>query len=355
MRFAEPFWLQGLWVVPILGVALVGAVYLRLRRLRRLSASAKVRAELTSRVSLARQAAAALLVSAALGFGLLALARPQWGTRLESVTRRGADVLIAVDTSRSMATPDVVPDRLTRARETLLALIDRLPAGRLGVTAFAGSALPLCPLTIDRTAARMFVETLETGLAPDPGTDLGQAIRSARDQFRRHRSRHQALILLTDGENLTGNPVDEARAAAAEGVTLHAVGIGTPAGQPIPLRDPAGELTGYLRDRDGRPVISRLDESTLIEVTRAGGGLYLPARSDGTEVAGLVAAIGAMEADEWETRMVRQYEERFQWPLGLALACLVAQGLLTDRQRAWSRLRRRLADRFRLGSTGGGR
>ena len=225
MRFAEPIWLQGLWVVPILGAVLVGAVYLRLRRLRRLSASAKVRAELADRVSPARQAVATLLVSAALGFGLLALARPQWGIRLEAVTRRGADVLIAVDTSRSMATPDVVPDRLTRARETLLALIDQLPAGRLGVTAFAGSALPLCPLTIDRTAARLFLETLETGLAPDPGTDLGKAIRSARDQFRRHRSRPQAVILLTDGENLTGNPMAEARAAALVAEEPHAAEV----------------------------------------------------------------------------------------------------------------------------------
>lgn len=348
MRFASPEWLNYLWLlVPMAALMLFFHVW-RGRTISRFSRSPATRKVMLAEVSPVKRLAASVLLLAAFALGLLALSRPQWGTRMENITRHGVDVLIAMDTSTSMDTQDAPPSRLAKAKEELLALIEQLEEARIGVISFAGTAFLQCPLTIDRTAARMFLEILETGLIPDPGTDIGQAIALARDTFQRHQQKYKVLILITDGENLSGDPVAEARRAAAEGVVLYTIGIGTPSGQPIPIRDQRGAVTDYKKDENGQPVISRLDESTLAEIARTGNGRYFRATAGEGEVRELMQAIESMEKKELQSRMVRRYLERYQIPLLLAILCLAGEGLLLDRKRSWKSLR----ERWRKGGMG---
>ncbi len=356
MRFAQPEWLTWLWgLLPLAGI-MVFLLYHRRRAVSRLSHSPVIRHGMLEDVSYLKKGLAMVLLLGVFTFGLLALARPQWGTRLENVTRRGVDVLIAFDTSLSMETQDVTPNRLGRAREELISLLERLKDVRIGIITFAGTAFSQCPLTIDRAAARMFLEIVDTGLIPDPGTDIGKAIALARETFQKQQRQYKVLILITDGENLEGDPLGEARRAAGEGVVIYTIGVGTPSGQPIPLRDDSGAITGYKTDASGHPVISRLDETTLAEIARIGGGRYFRSTARGEEVTALATAIDAMEKKELDSRIVRRYLDRFQLPLLAALLCLVGEGLLLDRKntlrRTWSRLRRLVA-RKRVDQGGG--
>jgi Ca-activated chloride channel family protein len=349
MRFAAPEYLVWLWgLLPLLALLLLSEWW-RGRQLARFAAGAEMRRQLAAPLSRFKRILGHLLLTAAVGCILLALARPQWGTRMENVTLRGVDVMIAVDTSLSMNTPDVPPNRLALAKEELLALIQRIESARVGIISFAGSAFLQCPLTIDRAAAGLFLDILDTGLIPDPGTNLGAAIDLARQTFQRHQQKHKVLILITDGENLSGDPLAEARRAAEEGVVIYTIGVGTPSGQPIPVRNERGDVVDYKKDENGSAVISRLDESTLAEIARIGQGRYYRATALSMEVDDVAREIDGMEKKELQSRMVHRYNERFQIPLALALLGLALEGLLSDRRRAlrdaWAQLRTAWRDR----------
>jgi len=347
MRYAAPEWLTWMWGLLFLAAVLVWCFVRRRRQTRRFAHAPALRHAMLENVSYLKKALAYALIFAVFAFGLLALARPQWGTRLENVVQRGVDVLIAVDTSLSMETPDVSPTRLAKAKEELIALIEQLVDARIGVISFAGTAFSQCPLTVDRTAARMFIEILDSGLIPEPGTNIARAVELARETFQKHQRKYKVLILITDGENLEGDPLEEVRRAAEEGIIIHTVGIGTPSGQPIPVRDETGRITDYKKNADGEAVISRLDEGTLSEIARITGGQYFRATQAEEEVAAIVEEIQSMEKRELQSRMLRQYLERYQLPLLVAVILLSVECLLLDRKRALRRTGRRLMRLFR--------
>jgi Ca-activated chloride channel family protein len=347
MRYAAPEWLTWMWGLVPLALLLVCLFVWRRRQARRFGSSPVLRHGMLEDVSYLKKAMAYVLLFAVFCFGMLALARPQWGTRLENVVQRGVDVLIAVDTSLSMETPDVSPNRLAKAKEELIALIERLVEARIGVITFAGTAFSQCPLTVDRAAARMFIEILDSGLIPEPGTNIGRAVELARETFQKHQRKYKVLILITDGENLEGNPLEEVRKAADEGIIIHTIGIGTPSGQPIPIRNESGRIVDYKKNQAGEAVISRLDERTLMEIARIGGGQYFRATQAEEEVGAIVEEIQSMEKRELQSRMIRQYLERFQLPLFLAVVFFSAECLMLDRKRTLRRTWRRLVSMVR--------
>lgn len=338
MRFADPWWLDWLWgLIPLaLAFGLLGGWHRR--QLACISRSPEIRRRLLAGVSYPKKIAAACLLLAAYAGCLLALARPQWGTRMENMIRRGVDVLIAVDTSLSMNTPDAPPNRIGKAKQELQALLEEMGDARVGIISFAGSAFLQCPLTVDRSAAALFLELMETGLIPDPGTDIGSAIRLARDTFQRHQQKYKVLVLLTDGENLNGDPLAEARRAAEEGVVIFTIGVGMPDGQPIPILNERNEVVDYKRETNGTPVVSRLDESTLAAIARAGNGQYLRASVLEDEVAVLVGRIDGMEKKDLQSQMTRRFVDRYQLPLLSAVLCLFIMGMISDGRRSVRRL-----------------
>ncbi len=281
----------------------------------------------------------ALLLAGAAGV-IVALARPQWGIVREKIEREGVDVVLALDTSGSMATPDVAPNRFFLARQALLQLMMRLEGDRFALIAFEGEAYPLAPLTLDADAVGLFLETVEPGIVPAPGTSLGVGLAKGLDAFVDEERRNKVLVLVSDGENLEGD-MDEAVVRAREaGIIVHTVGVGTEAGQPVPEFDKEGRQRGYKRDAEGNPVVSRLNTGTLEAMAHGTGGRMFRLTPADTSLGALASVIEGMErkalAREWSYRR----RERYQGPLAFGLACLAAGLLLPV-----PRLRREKAER----------
>jgi Ca-activated chloride channel family protein len=286
----------------------------------------------------ARWVKAAILVVAS-GLVILALARPQFGTRVETVRRRGQDIMVAVDLSRSMLAQDVTPNRLDRARLSILRLIRSLDGDRIGLVAFAGEAFVQSPLTVDYTAAAMFLNAMEPEMMPVQGTDLGEALRISLDALDQGAREDRMLLVVTDGEDHEGQVEAQLQRATDAGVRIHTIGIGSPEGVPIPEGGASATRRSFKRDADGNVVTTRLDEETLRRVAEATGGSFVRVGPGGTAFEDLVDEIVAGEGEELDSREITQYEEQFQLFLGLAFALLLAEGLVPERRKteeAWS-------------------
>ena len=282
-----------------------------------------------------RRIGRAVLRLAAVALLATALARPQFGDRVETVRRAGQDVVVALDLSASMEAGDVAPSRLAAARLAVGRLIERFDGDRIGLVAFAGEAFVQSPLTLDYAAATLFLNAMEPDLVPVPGTDLGRAIEVALDGFGDPGERSRQLVVITDGEDHEGALDAAVERAVDEGVRIHAVGMGSTAGVPIPGFDENGAPNGFLRDAEGSVVTTRLDDVTLQRVAdRTGGAYYHAAAGSGAAFDRLVEELTGGEGEEIESREVTRYEEQYQIFLGLALVLLVAEALLPERRRA---------------------
>ncbi len=339
-RLGAPVWLPALALLPVL----IGAYWLagksRRRSLERFGESDLVR-RLTASVSiLARRTKVAFRVTAA-GLLVLALARPQFGTRVETVRSVGQDVLVAVDLSDSMLAEDISPNRLERTRLAIMRLIRGLDGDRIGLVAFAADAFVQSPLTVDYPAATMFLGAMEPDLMPLQGTDLGGALDLSIDVLEKGAREQRVLVIVTDGENHEGTVDARLERAVSSGVTIHTVGIGSAEGVPIPQFDPEGRRQGFKRDVDGNVVTTRLDEATLRRVANATGGRYVHVNAT-TGFDDLIDEIAGRTGEALEARQVTQFEEQYQVFLGLALGLLLAEALLPER-RGWSQVSRRKA------------
>ena len=321
MIFASPLWLWGLLLLPLVAAGEAFATRRDRERVARF-----VSRPLWSRVVRRpaepwRFARLGLLLLGVAGL-VLALARPQWGVVREKVEREGVDVVLVLDTSGSMATEDVPPNRFFLARAALTSLVSRLEGDRIGLLAFEGEAYPLVPLTLDADAVGLFLETLEPGIVPAPGSSLGVGLVKGLDMFVDKERRNKAMVLVSDGEDLEGEVDEAVRRAKDAGVVVHAVGVGTEAGQPVPDFDPEGRRVGFKKDEQGSVVVSRLHADTLEAIARATGGRYLALSPADTSLSALAAAIEGMEqkslAREWSYRK----RERYQAPLGVGLVSL---------------------------------
>lgn len=300
-------------------------------RLRRFAAS-KLADELTASYSPVRQRLKMGLILLAVTCLGVSLARPQYGVVLEESEARGIDLMIALDTSRSMLAEDVKPNRLDRAKLAVLDLVNAMRGDRVGLVAFAGDAFLQCPLTLDYDAFRSTLDATDTRVIPRGGTNLAAAIEEAEKALGDDRN-FKLLVLLTDGEDLEASGIAAARKAAANGLRIFTVGVGGASGEPIPIRDERGNPT-LLRDASGRIVRSALDEETLKEIAAASNGFYAPLGAGG---GGLQAVyqqlIDELPAEELGTRMQEIPLERYQWPLAAGLLFLFLEPLLGTRRR----------------------
>jgi Ca-activated chloride channel family protein len=270
---------------------------------------------------------------AAVGLLAVSLARPQFGSRVETVRSVGQDIVIAVDLSVSMLAEDVSPNRLERARLAILRLMRQLDGDRIGLVAFAADAFVQSPLTVDYSAAGMFLGAMTPDLMPVQGTDLGAAMRVSLDALEEGARDARVLVLVTDGEDHEDAFADPLRDAVQRGVQVYLVGIGTVQGAPIPVFDENGNRQGFLRDEEGNVVTTRLGQETLERIADEAGATYVRAGSGGTAFEELVDEIARGQGEEIDAMQVTQFEEQYQIFLGLAVFLLVADLLLTDRNR----------------------
>jgi len=262
----------------------------------------------------------------------LALARPQWGFDWEPTRQRGLDILVAIDTSKSMLAEDIAPNRLTRAKLAALDLMRQAKSERLGLIAFAGTAFLQCPLTVDDTAFRQSVETLDVNIIPQGGTALAEVIQTALAAFKEG-DNYKALVLLTDGEDHDSGAVDAAKKAAEAGLQIFAVGIGSAEGELLRIKDANGR-TDYVRDEDGNVVKSHLNEELLKDIAKETQyGIYLRLQGAKSIETLYQQGLSRLPKSEHQEKLVRQYHERYQWPLALALILLTIEMLFPERKR----------------------
>ncbi|HEX4517766.1 MAG TPA: VWA domain-containing protein [Polyangiaceae bacterium] len=332
MRFADPLFL----VIAAVAVAVLCVLFVALARRRR-SALAKIgsmrllpglTASLSRRRRLIKQTA--IVTGAALV--CVALARPELGYRWEEAHQRGVDVLFAIDTSKSMLTRDVKPNRLERAKLAVRSLVEKFPSDRVGLVAFAGSAFVETPLTLDHGIFDESVAALDTNVIPLGGTNIAGAIDQA-DKALSGDTHEKVLVLITDGEDLSGDAVQAAERAAKDGVVIYTLGVGTPKGELIPVPGKEGQ-TEFVRDEAGALVTSRLDDTRLGKIARATGGDYRPLGDGGQGLESLYRdELSKLPQSDLASRSVRVPLERFQWPLGAALLLLAIEPLVSERRR----------------------
>jgi Ca-activated chloride channel family protein len=330
LTFAAPHWLWALFVLPLIA----GLFLWSHRRSQVLVAkivAVRLREQLSGSVSSLRRILRAFLLVSSLALAIVALAQPRYGFIEKETKQKGRDVIVAIDTSRSMLATDMAPTRLARAKLFTQDLVRLLQGDRIGLVAFAGSAFLQAPLTLDYNAVTNALDELDTTVIPKGGTNIAAAITAAREAFGKAEGQTRALIILTDGEELAADGIAAAKQAAGEGIRIFTVGIGSPEGSLIPVRLDNGRQD-FVRDSAGKPVTSKLDESRLKEIASATGGFSTIIGPDAAREI-FQKGIEPMELSETGVFSARQPIERYQWPLAAATMCLALSLLPGDRRR----------------------
>ncbi len=329
MRFEHP---NLLWLLLVIPPALALFFWWSERTRQKLLTQfveARLLATLTAGISPARRKLRFTLIVASVALLLIALARPQYGYDKEEVRQNGLDIVVAVDTSKSMLATDIPPSRLGRAKLAALELMQTAKADRLGLVAFAGEAFLSCPMTIDDTAFQQSVQALDVNSIPQGGTALAEAIKTALAAFKEN-GNHKALVLFTDGEDNDEGALAAAQAAAKEGLKIFTIGIGSAEGTLVQIPDGNGG-SDYIRDEKGQVVKTKLNESLLQQIAGATGGFYLPLRGADTISTLYERGLAPLPKSEGAEKLVRRYHEQFQWPLAVALLLLFVEFLLPER------------------------
>jgi Ca-activated chloride channel family protein len=320
-----------LWAIPVIVPGVIWFLWWSWRKrqaLVRLFVSERLLPQLLQGVSPRRQKIKMALQVAAVLFLMVALARPQWGFVWQEANQRGRDILVAIDTSRSMLAEDMAPNRLARAKLAALDLLRLAKNDRLGLIAFAGTAFLQCPLTLDEEAFRQNVDALDTSIIPQGGTALTEAIQAAVGAFSTEEGdNHRVLVIFTDGEDHDGGAVRAAEDADNHKLRIFTVGVGTPAGELVKITDSSGQ-SNFVRDEKGNVVKSRLNEDLLRQIATAAKGFYIPLREGNAMQALYKQGLEPLPTSDISSKLVRELNEQFQWPLGIAIALLLIEALL---------------------------
>lgn len=330
MRFANPDAVWALLLIPVMLLILLRA-WRRGNTAMLTVVGDGVRERLTRSLNLRARQWRRFLSIAGMLLLIISLTGPQFGLQLSMAQRRGVDIMICLDLSRSMLAQDLRPNRLDHARYAIGELLDGLGSDRVGLVVYAAHAFVQCPLTLDKGALRLLLGSVSAGDLPSQGTSLEHALETAGTSFDPDDRQHKVIIVFSDGENHVGDGAAVAARLASEGVRIFTVGVGTESGELIPTLGENG--LDYHKDRAGNYVKTRLDEASLRDIARAGEGTYFRSSLEGGELSLLQDRIDRLDDKEFGEESFRRYEERYQWPLALALLCLLVETTLSERQR----------------------
>lgn len=329
IKFGNLQYLWLFWSVPLLVFFYIWAFKRKTVLIERF-VSAELKDRLLAGWSPARQRTKAVLLILAILCAVIALTRPKYGFHWEEVKRRGVDIVIALDVSRSMLAEDVSPNRLERAKREIIDLFSMIEGDRVGLVAFSGTSFLQCPLTLDYGAVRIFLDELTTDLIPVPGTAVAEAIDKAVAAFDPKDRESRVVILITDGEDHEGDPIAAAKRASEKGVKIYAIGIGKSEGAPIP--NP--ETGGFKKDSKGELILSKLGEETLQRIALATGGSYVRSVTGGLDLEKIYQDIRKnVEEKDLQSGRRKRYEERYQWPLFVALLIVLFEAVLRESKR----------------------
>jgi len=331
MQFAKPYILYWLWlVVPLYFI--FSFLIKRRKRLIFLFVQQSLIKKIVIGFSSRRLVVKYFFLLNVVVFGIIAMGRPQWGFEWQEVKRQGLDILVVIDTSKSMLTQDVKPNRLERTKLAVKDLIKKLQGDRIGLIAFSGDAFLVCPLTVDYNGFVLSLNELDVNAIPRGGTNISRAINEAIESYEKIPSKYKAVIIMTDGDNLEGDPLKLAKKAKEKGIKIYTIGIGTKEGELIQIKTSNGS-NEFLKDNNGNFVKSRLNEELLQKISLVTGGAYVKA-SGGEFGFDLIydRDLSQLEKREIESKMGKRYHERFQYPLFLALLFLTFESCLSLRK-----------------------
>lgn len=331
MRFEDIKLINGLWVVALL-IVFYFWVFRKREKDGEKFAKAELLENLTLDTSYMKRKIKIALMLFIMVFFVFSLMRPQWGEGWKEVKRKGLDILIAIDTSKSMLAEDVKPNRLERSKLAVKDLIKKIKGDRLGLIAFSGGAFLQCPLTIDYNGFMIFLDDLNINSIPKGSTSLASAIDEAIESYEGGLNKYKILILITDGEGHVGDPIKAAQKAKKNGIKIFTVGIGNKEGDLIPVIDGTGKR-GYLKDKKGNFIKSRLNEDVLKKIAAITGGGYV--KATGLEF-GLDLIyenkLSKMDKRDFDSKLTRLYEEKFQIPLFIAFLLLITETFIRERK-----------------------
>lgn len=326
-RFGEPIYLYLLLIVPFLIVFYLYTNYRRRKKLRQYG-DPVLMAHLMPNVSKYRPDVKFWLVTAALVMVIFMLARPQFGSKMETIKRQGVETVVALDISNSMMAQDVTPSRLEKSKKLVSRLVETFNNDKVAMIVFAGEAFTQLPITSDYISAKMFLETISPSLITTQGTDIRGAIDLAMKSFTPNEGVGRAIVLITDGENHEGGAVEAAQQAAAKGVRVFVLGVGSPDGSPIPVEG----TNDFRRDKDGNVVVTRLNEQMCQEIAKAGNGMYVRVDNTNNAERALNAEINKLAKADVETQVYTEFDEQFDVLAWLALVLLAFDVMLLNRK-----------------------
>ena len=332
LRFAHQNYFYLFLLLPLL-IIFFGLTFRWKKRAMQRFGSLELMKKLSLSLSNKRQIIKVILLISCVLVMILTLARPQIGTKLEEVKREGVDIVVALDVSLSMHAEDIKPNRLAKAKHEIENFISLLEGDRIGLIAFAGEAFVQCPLTLDYSAAEMFLNIMNSDMIPTPGTNITEVILTSLKVFEQKERKYKVLLIITDGEDHGNEPIEAAKIASKEGIIIYTIGIGSIEGVPIPIYNESGRLIDYKKDRNGQRVTSKLDEITLQKIAQETGGAYERATGGSMELDRIYDRISKMDKKELSSLQFSQYEDRFQYIIIIALLLLVIETAVPERRK----------------------
>jgi Ca-activated chloride channel family protein len=328
-RFGHPEYLYLLVIIPVLAFL---QLYFQMQRKKKLQkfGNTELLSHLMPDVSFIRPAVKFYLLLLAIAAIIVTLASPQFGTKLETVKRKGIELIIALDVSNSMNATDVEPSRLDRAKLAIERLTGKLINDRIGLIVFAGEAYVQLPITTDYASARLFLSSINTDVVPTQGTAIGSAIRLASNSFSQQEDINRAIVVITDGENHENDAIEAAEAAQEEGIQVYTVGMGSPDGAPIPVGP--NNRGNFMKDREGNVIITKMNTNLLREIAQAGNGEYIAANNIRRGINDLIDELGELEKGEIESKVYSDYDDQFQYLIALALLILIIEYIILERK-----------------------
>lgn len=319
-------------IIPVIGVSIFG--YKKRLTLLRKVIHQDLWGQIVPELNYSRRFWKSVMFITAMFFVILAILRPQYGAKFEKIERKGNDIYIALDVSKSMMAQDIKPSRLVHAKREIVGLLEELKGDRIGLIAFAGDAIIQCPLTFDYSAVKMYLDFLNPGVMPVPGTDVATAIKKARLSFERVSQDHNKIIIfLTDGESFENDAVESAKVAAEKGITIYCIGVGTKKGEPIPIYNNQKKLTGYQKDKKDNVILSKINEEELKQIVLEANGNYYNSSLGAFVIDQIYADIAQKETSKLEETLLRVNIDRYQWVLAIACFLLGLDMLLSNRKR----------------------
>ncbi len=334
-RFENDIFFYAFAALPLMLVIFIWYLYSVKKRLKKLGEYELVKS-LVPDISNSKKITKFILLMLAFSSLILAVCNLQTGSKTQEVKREGADIIVCLDVSNSMLAQDLSPNRLERAKFALEKMIDKLQGDRLGIIVFAGEAYVQLPITTDYSAAKLFLGSINTQMVPTQGTNIGAAIRKALEGFSKDLEKNKTIVVITDGENHEPEAIEAAEEAAKAGILVNCIGVGSETGVPIPILN-NGVVNGYRKDKDGNTVVTKLNKEVLQEIAGKTDGIFVQATNADIGLNAILDKLSQLDKKQIDTKMYTDYEDQFQWFLGLALLLFIIEFFISERVSNWFR------------------